>query len=162
MKLEPGDRRQLLEKLETALFDEEERLLATLPTRIEGQLSGWWVWPEHDEIRLQPPYRPTAAVLPRPGKASSGELLALDLVFLERLWVPMSTAAIYTYAHTEGILNRGETWKFQVFEPERLVFEVSKADAIERTRVAEHYGAAADERARHDHDLVQLRLKRLS
>lgn len=115
---------------------------------LAGQVPGDWFGPgEQVEHRRG---WPTGAVL------RSGEL-ALDLVYIERAWYPMSEVALYTYQHSAGLLA-GEPWRFVTRAEPRTIFRVSLVPAISRQQVAENYGQDAGARCRDDRLTVQLRL----
>jgi hypothetical protein len=114
---------------------------------ITGQVLGDWYGP--DEQVEQRRGWPTGALL-------RVENLALDLVYIERAWFPMSEAALHTYQHSAGLLA-GEPWRF-VVRSSRTVFRVSLGPAISHVEVANEYGADAGARCRKDKLTVQLRL----
>ena len=115
---------------------------------LSGQVLGDWFGPgEQGEPRRG---WPTGAIL------RAGEL-ALDLVYLEHAWFPMSEAALYIYQHSSGLLA-SEPWRFVTRTQPRTVFRVSLGPAISRQQVVDSYGADAGARCRDDQLTVQLRL----
>lgn len=119
---------------------------------IPGQIDGNWIGPT-SEISKGDGW-PSGALLLSPDREC-----ALDLVFVESAWFPMSEAALYTYQHSAG-LQGGERWRFAARDSND-VFEVSWGPSLTRQAVSDQYGREAFERSRMDHKTVQLLLKRL-
>ena len=116
---------------------------------IPGQIEGYWIGPGLP--LTEPPGWPTGALL-----RSNDGTRALDLVFVEQAWFPLSEAALYTYQHTTG-LQGGERWYFlRKGVPE--VFEVSIGPSLTRGEVEHHYGREASARSRPDYKTLQLQL----
>ncbi len=115
---------------------------------LDGQVTGDWFGPE-EELEPRTGW-PTGALL------RSGDL-ALDLVYIERAWFPLSEAGIHTYRHAAG-LAAGETWRLRTRSQPPAVYRVSLGPSITRQQVAAAYGDDAAARARPDHRTVQLRL----
>jgi hypothetical protein len=115
---------------------------------LDGQVTGDWFGPEEEPEALTG--WPTGALL------RSGEL-ALDLVYIEQAWFPLSEAGIHTCRHAAG-LAAGETWRFRTRSQPATVYRVSLGPSIARRQVAAVYGDDAAARARPDHRTVQLRL----
>jgi hypothetical protein len=115
---------------------------------LDGQTAGDWFGP--DEAITHRTGWPTGAVL------CSGDL-ALDLVYIEHAWFPMSEAARSTYLHTAGLLA-GRPWRFVTRAPAATVYRVGFGPSLTRRQVAATYGADAAERCRPDYPAVQLRL----
>ena len=115
---------------------------------IAGQITGDWIAPGEE---VSPPTGwPTGALL-RAGDC------ALDLVYIERAWYPLSEAAIHSYPHTKGMKQR-ERWRFVTRSEPRVIYRVSLESPIMRKEVAATYGDEAATRTRPDHPAVQLRL----
>ncbi len=134
---------------------------STSSDEIPDQISGYWLAPRAEIPPVSPTYRPTGAVLPRPG-SEEHEFTCLDLVSVEYTWMPLSEAGRYTYAHSEGLL-RDEPWRFVAWRgDERMVFEAHYDSSLEPETVSEVYGEEAARRRRPDRPAVQLRLRRLS
>jgi len=121
-----------------------------------GQETGDWFGPEDWDVRTAdepiPTGWPTGALL------RAGDL-ALDLVYIERAWYPLSEAAVPAYLHSAG-LKRGETWRFVTRSQPRAVYRVSLGPSIARRQVAAVYGDDAAARAHPDHPTLQLRVVR--
>jgi hypothetical protein len=115
-----------------------------------GQLVGDWVGPGE-------PFEPTQA-WPTGALLRSGDL-ALDLVFIERAWFPLSEAGIFIHRHSAG-LSAGETWRFVSRDEPRLTFRASFGPPLTRDQVIEQYGQQVGARCRDDRRTVQLRLVR--
>lgn len=115
---------------------------------LEGQTSGDW-------------FGPGEQVTPRTGWPTGALLrskdLALDLVYIEQAWFPLSEAAIDTYVHTAG-LAEGQTWRFVTRSQPPTVYRVSLGPALTRQEVAATYGDDAAARARSDYRTIQLRV----
>lgn len=131
---------------------------------IDGQWCGYWLDPARTPPQVRPTYRPTGAVLPRIGESNRNDFVCLDLVLVEAnegfIWLPLSEAGRYTYAHSLGLLQR-EPWRLVVWEGNtRCVYDVEYAEPLFPTEIALRYGAEAQARARHDRPAVQLRLRR--
>jgi hypothetical protein len=118
---------------------------------LADQLVGDWFGPDESFEPTQA--WPTGAIL-----RSQGDL-ALDLVFIERAWFPLSEAGIYIYRHSTG-LRAGEAWRFVSRDEPRLTFRASFGPALTRAQVIEQYGMQAGARCRNDQLTVQLRLVR--
>lgn len=116
---------------------------------IPGQIEGHWIGPGSPLI--EPPGWPTGALL-----RSTDGTRALDLVFIEQAWFPLSEAALYTYQHTTG-LQGGERWYF-LRKGAAEVFEVSIGPSLTRGEVERHYGREASARSRPDYKTLQLQL----
>lgn len=126
---------------------------------LEGQVSGYWTAPWSDSPLVKPDYRPTGAVLPRPG-SNLDELVALDLVSIDYEWYPLSEAGVYTYAHSNGLLLN-ERWRFVAFGASgATVYDVEREDLISPADVARVYGSEAASRCRSDRPAVQVKLTR--
>jgi hypothetical protein len=132
---------------------------------IDGQWSGYWLDPDRDDQPTQlsrPGYRPTGAILRRVGEARRDEFVCLDLVHVETnggfIWLPLSEAGRYTYAHSLGLLHN-EKWKFAVWEGAAVhVYKAKYDDFLPPGEIASLYGAEAQRLARPDRPAVQLRL----
>lgn len=120
---------------------------------IPGQIDGDWVDPQEISISQRSGW-PTGALL-----CSSDGTRALDLIFVESAWFPLSEAALYTYRHSAG-LQEGERWRF-VARQTNEAFEVAIGPSLTRQEVMEQYGPEAGTRSRSDYKTVQLLLKRL-
>jgi hypothetical protein len=138
------------------------------PVRVDpelpGQVFGYWIDPDEDEIPDRPIGPPTGAILPRPGASiRDGELLCLDLVPVENYWVVLSELGRYTYLHTTGLLH-GEPWIFvpvpSVLGTWPVRFAARFAESLTPAALAA-YGGDAAARARKDALAVQLRLRRI-
>lgn len=116
---------------------------------IPGQIEGYWIGPGLPMI--EPSGWPTGALL----RSNDGER-ALDLVFVEQAWFPLSEAALYTYQHTTG-LQGGELWRF-LRKGSTEAFEVAIGPSLTRGEVAQHYGPEASARSRPDYKTLQLRV----
>jgi hypothetical protein len=119
---------------------------------IPGQIEGYWIGPGLP--LTESPGWPTGALL----RSNDGER-ALDLVFVEQAWFPLSEAALYTYPHTTG-LQGGERWCF-LCKGSTEVFEVALGPSLTRDEVQQHYGREASARSRPEHRTVQLLLRPL-
>lgn len=123
---------------------------------LDGQETGDWFgpgeWNVHTADEPIPTGWPTGALL------RAGDL-ALDLVYIERAWYPLSEAAIPAYLHSAG-LKRGETWRFVTRSQPRAVYRVRLGPSITRQQVAAVYGDDAAARTRPDHPTLQLRVIR--
>lgn len=122
--------------------------IAAATEDLAGQVLGDWLGPG-EQVEHRHGW-PTGAIL------QSADL-ALDLVYIERAWFPMSEAALYTYRHTAGLLA-GEPWRFVARTHPRTIFRVNLGPAISRELVVNRYGAEAGSRCRDDRLTVQLRL----
>lgn len=120
---------------------------------IPGQIDGDWSGPQSTPISTRAGW-PTGALL-----RSHDGMRALDLVFVESAWFPMSEAALYTYLHSAG-LQGGERWRF-VARGSNEAFEVTIGPSLTRQEVEEQYGREASVRSRSDYKTVQLLLTRL-
>lgn len=120
---------------------------------IPGQINGDWIDPGAD-LNAKSAGWPTGALL----RSGDGER-ALDLVFVESAWFPMSEAALYTYPHSAA-LQGGERWYFLTRGTDE-VFEIAIGPSLTKQQVAEQYGSEASSRCRSDYKTVQLLLKRL-
>jgi hypothetical protein len=112
---------------------------------------------------VQPGYRPTGAILRRTGEASLDEFVCLDLVLVETtsgfIWLPLSEAGRYTYAHSLGLLQN-EPWRLAVWEGDVVrVYQAEYAESLAPQAIASLYGIEAQERAHPDRPSVQLRLR---
>jgi hypothetical protein len=119
---------------------------------IPGQISGDWI--DRADPNAKRSGWPTGALL----RSSDGER-ALDLVFVESAWFPMSEAALYTYQHSAA-LQAGERWCF-LTRGTNEAFEIAIGPSLTKQQVAEQYGSEASSRCRSDSKTVQLLLKRL-
>jgi hypothetical protein len=119
---------------------------------IPAQIEGYWIQPQ--SASAAPSGWPTGALL----RTSDGTR-ALDLVFIERAWFPLSDAGLYSYPHTIG-LQGGERWRF-LRKGSDEAFEVELGPSLTRDEVAERYGPEAASRSRADHKTVQLLLRPL-
>lgn len=131
---------------------------------IEGQWSGYWLDPGRPPSQARPTYRPTGAILRRVGESNRHDFVCLDLVLVESaggfLWLPLSEAGRYTYAHSLGLLQR-EPWRLAVWDGTTAsVYDAEYAESLPPNEIATSYGAEAQARARHDRPAVQLRLRR--
>lgn len=128
-----------------------QQLLGPMATRrdIPGQIEGYWIGPGLPLI--EPPGWPTGALL-----RSGDGALALDLVFVEQAWFPLSEAALYTYPHTTG-LQGGERWRF-LHKGSAEAFEVAIGPSLTRGQVEQYYGREASARSRPEYKTLQLRL----
>lgn len=120
---------------------------------IPGQIDGDWIGPRSATVSERSGW-PTGALL-----RSGDGMRALDLVFVESAWFPMSEAALYTYQHSAG-LQGGERWCFIARETNEA-FEVAIGPSLTRQEVADQYGREAAARSRSDYRTVQLLLKPL-
>ena len=120
---------------------------------IPGQIDGDWIDPRAD-LNAKRAGWPTGALL----RSGDGER-ALDLVFVESAWFPMSEAALYTYQHSAA-LQGGERWCF-LARGTNEAFEIAIGPSLTKQQVAEQYGSEASSRCRTDYKTVQLLLKRL-
>jgi hypothetical protein len=130
---------------------------------IDGQWSGSWLDPDRQPPPTQPMYRPTGAILRRAGETRLDEFLCLDLVRVETasgfVWVPLSEAGRYTYAHSLGLLQK-DPWRLAVWDGAAVhVYEARYAESLPAERIRVLYGAEAQGRARPDRPAVQLHLR---
>lgn len=130
---------------------------------IDGQCSGYWLDRDHDPQAAPPSYRPTGAVLRRLNETNQDEFVCLDLVLVEApggfVWLPLSEAGRYTYAHSLGPLQN-ESWRLAVWDRSTVrVYQAQYAESLLPEQIASQYGAEAQERARPDRPAVQLRLR---
>jgi hypothetical protein len=130
---------------------------------LDRQWSGYWLDPGRQPPPTQPAHRPTGAILRRTDETSSDEFVCLDLVLAETaggfIWLPLSEAGRYTYAHSLGLLQN-EPWRLAIWE--RNVVRVYKAeytDSLVPQSISSLYGPEAQGRARPDRPTVQLRLR---
>jgi hypothetical protein len=121
---------------------------------IPGQLEGDWILAQSTSNTPKTAW-PTGALL-----LSDDRSHALDLVFVESAWFPMSEAALYTYTHSFGLMG-GESWRF-VARNTNEVFEVSMGTLLTKQEVAVRYGREAALRSRPDYKTVQLLVRRIS
>jgi hypothetical protein len=139
---------------------------ATAPAireEIEGQWSGYWLDPGRQPPLTQPTYPPTGAIVRRTGEASRDEFVCLDLVLVETasgfVWLPLSEAGRYTYAHSLGLLQN-ERWRLALWEGGAVrVYKAEYAESLMPQAISSLYGAEAQGRARPDRPSVQLRLR---
>jgi hypothetical protein len=129
---------------------------------IPGQVLGVWI--RGSEPLPRPEHVPTGAILPRQGsKLEVDELLALDLVQVQDIWLPLSEAGVYTYPHSSGLIA-GEPWAFVAKPGEgsaSVVFDATFAtEKLSPVDVGASYGMAAADRARPDYGTLQLQLRR--
>lgn len=136
---------------------------------IHGQWSGYWLEPGSSTPVVRPRYRPTGAILLQPGEVNASEFLCLDLVLVETpssgfVWIPLSEAGRYTYAHSLGLLRREPGWRLAIWDVHGAVrvYEAETAESISQADVARLYGAEPAERARPDRPTVQLRLRAIT
>jgi hypothetical protein len=139
---------------------------SALREEIDGQWSGYWVDPGRQPPLVQPTYRPTGAILRRVGETNRHEFVCLDLVLVESaggfVWLPLSEAGRYTYAHSLGLLQH-EPWRLAIWEgASACVYEAAYAESLSPNEIATVYGPEAQGRARPDRPAVQLRLRRLA
>jgi hypothetical protein len=84
-------------------------IASALREEVDGQWSGYWLDPGRQPPLVQPTYRPTGAILRRIGETNRHEFVCLDLVLVESasgfVWLPLSEAGRYTYAHSLGLLQ---------------------------------------------------------
>ena len=111
---------------------------------------------------MQPRYRPTGAILRRVGEANRDAFVCLDLVLVETVsgfvWLPLSEADRYTYAHSLGLLQN-EPWRLAVWEGTTVrVYRAEYAESLPPEQIELLCGAEAQGRARPDRPAVQLRL----
>ncbi len=130
---------------------------AATKNRAEGELSrlvqGFWFPDAEDLPDAEPDYLYTGCVLPQ---KLADSFLALDLVLIEGTWSLLVDAAMYGYAHSEG-LQRGECWIFGAsIENEWRTFDVSLVPPIAAEELTEVYGTEVKELTRSDRPLVQL------
>jgi hypothetical protein len=142
------------------------------PARSEemvGQVSGYWIEDDRPTPSVQPRYKATGAFLPRREERAFVDFLCLDLVLVPAgdlfVWMPLSEAGQYTYAHSLGLIY-GEPWRLAVWNDQGSVLEYAAeyAESIPaRSSILDyHYGAEAETRARQDRPTVQLHLRRIS
>ncbi|MBC7976329.1 MAG: hypothetical protein H7138_15265 [Myxococcales bacterium] len=117
---------------------------------LAGQISGDWYGPNEGTESLSG--WPTGAILLR-------DELALDLVYIERAWYPLSDAGLYTYLHSAGLVA-GESWRFVTRSSPSVTYRASFGPKLDRHEVARRYGDAAAARCRDDRRTLQLRLVR--
>jgi len=120
---------------------------------IPGQIDGDWLAPQSPTSHERAGW-PTGALL-----LSKDGAQALDLVFVESAWFPMSEAALYTYPHSTGLLG-GESWRF-VARGSNETFEIAIGASLTREEVTARYGREAGARSSPDDKTVQLLLNRL-
>ena len=89
--------------------------------------------------------------------------MCLDLVRVDTrsgfVWLPLSEAGRYTYAHSLGLLQN-EPWRLAIWDGAAvIVYEAEYADSVAPDLIASLYGAEAQGRARPDKPAVQLRLR---
>lgn len=137
----------------TAVADPMEPSMVATTRDIPGQIDGDWLGPQSVPVSERAGW-PTGALL-----RSNDGTRALDLVFVESAWFPISEAALYTYQHSAG-LQGGERWRF-VARGSNEAFEVTIGPPLTRQEVADQYGREASVRSRSDYKTVQLLLKRL-
>lgn len=132
---------------------------------IEGQINGYWVEPE-DDVAERPPYDPTGALLVAPIPEFGGDDTSFALSLVRRndgTYGPVSHAALLTYFHTTGLLD-GETWRFAVYDGDKLVrlFEcVPPLEEATHEMIGRVFGAEAGDRARDDYPTVVFRVRQL-
>jgi hypothetical protein len=139
---------------------------AAIHDEIAGQWSGYWLEPGRDVPSVCPAYRPTGGVLRRLGETDHADFVCLDLVLVESLnagflWLPLSEAGRYTYAHSAGLMRGEPGWRVAYWNGTVSVFGAEYTDSLGPREVAQFYGPEAFERARHDRPTVQLHLRRL-
>jgi len=139
---------------------------SALREEIDGQWSGYWLDPGRPAPLAPPTYRPTGAILRRIGETNRHELVCLDLVLVESVsgfvWLPLSEAGRYTYAHSLGLLQH-EPWRLAIWQSAGVsVYEATYAESLSPSEIAALYGPEAQARARPDRPAVQLRLRRLA
>lgn len=143
--------------LETSLSD------LPLKPELERQVFGYWFGPG-ESIPSTPIGWPTGAVLPQQSASIKDvDLVCLDLVPVQNIWLVLSELGRYTYRHTSGLLV-GEEWRFVPVADAAggwpIAFVASFADSISPIEITTHYGFEASTRARIDAPAVQLRLRR--
>jgi len=125
---------------------------------LPGQVTGYWFGPR-EEIPPIVPGAPTGAVLPALGKMIDTEP-CLDLIRVNYLWLPLSIAGAYTYAHSIG-LQAGEKWRFVPSgENWPTIFLGELLQPLAPDKIRPVYGTDADARARHDRSAIQICLRR--
>lgn len=137
----------------TAIAGSMDPSMVATTRDLPGQTDGDWMRLPSDSPSERATW-PTGALL-----RSRDGTRALDLVFVESAWFPMSDAALYTYQHSAG-LQGGECWHFVTRESNEA-FEVTIGPSLTKQEVADQYGREAGERSRSDYKTVQLLLKRL-
>lgn len=130
---------------------------------IDGQWSGYWLDLGREPPAVPPLSRPTGAILRRTGETDPDEFVCLDLVLVDSsrgfVWLPLSEAGRYTWAHSLGLLQ-GESWRLAVWAGNAVrVYEAAYADLLPPSQIGALYGAEAQDRARPDRPAVQLRLR---
>lgn len=140
---------------------------------IDGQWSGYWLDDGHQSPQTEPSYRPTGAILRRIGETSGNDFVCLDLVLVETpdgfVWLPLSEAGRYTYAHSLGLLQnqnqnqnqkQNDGWRLAVWvDGVKSEYDAAYAESLSPAELASLYGSTAHERARPDRPTVQLRLR---
>jgi hypothetical protein len=128
-----------------------------LPRQILG------VWIRKGESMPSPDHAPTGAILPRLGSSiSADELLALDLVQVQDVWLPLSEAGVHTHSHSIGLVGT-ERWAFVTKATPgvpSVVFGASFAEQkLSAADVEKLYGRTAADRARSDRLTMELKLR---
>lgn len=121
--------------------------------KMANQIDGYWLRPQQAPSEAMLVGWPTGSLL-----ASGDGSTALDLVFVESAWYPMSEAALYTYSHSQG-LKQGELWRFWAKDTQEIL-EISLGASLSKTEVAVIYGREAAMRSRADSKTVQLQVRR--
>lgn len=98
-------------------------------------ISGYWIGPDDVLPKLKPPYRPSAAILPKDD--SSNEYLTL--ILSEHKWRVLSTSIMSAYRFSLG-LEANEKWRFVVFNKDRKIYQASLINPIERDSVLHFFG----------------------
>lgn len=130
---------------------------------IPGQFLGYWLEPGRPVAAIPTGIRETGAVLRRLDDQTSDNFECLDLVLVDAaamfIWMPLSDAGRYTYAHSSGLL-RGEPWRFAARVAAGWVeYLASYSSSLQPSQLLFAYGAEAQARARRDIPAVQLRLR---
>ena len=138
-------------------------IASAIHEEIDGQWSGYWLDPGRQPSPIRPTHRPTGAILRRRDEASLDEFVCLDLVLVETaggfLWLPLSEAGRYTYAHSLGLLQN-EPWRLAMWEGDTVrVYKAEYTESLMPQAILSLYGGEAQARARLDRPSVQLRLR---
>lgn len=134
------------------------------PPEIIGQINGFWLDESHQPFVTPPNFLPTGAILPPLGLTDLSEFTCLDIVPVQVgqhiVWLPLSEAAVYTYAHSFGMFY-GERWRFLCWGSDALPREYDAAytTMIPREAIGPLYGPVAEMRARQDYYAMQLHLR---
>ncbi|MBE7480612.1 MAG: hypothetical protein HS104_11605 [Polyangiaceae bacterium] len=125
---------------------------------LPDQITGYWVR-DPSELKRQPNYEPTGAILLDPHAKPGGKLEALTLMYLEGKWRPLSLAAALTYIHTTALADRQPYYFVYFAKDGRHVYRAEpKLGELAHARVRARFGAEAAARARDDRSTILVKL----